>query len=210
MKERGILFSAPMVRALLDGTKTQTRRAIKPQPANDPAKHHPIAPYLTSTGSWNWVLAATGHGVGDPFPCPCGVPGNRLWVREAWRCGKIADQFPPSELDPHVVWYEADGEPPAATNGKLRPGMFMPRWASRLTLEVTGVRVERLQSISEADAMAEGARCADEVTGREVLFTSASKAGSFRLHYRDIWTQINGDGSWDANPWVWVISFRRS
>ena len=85
----------------------------------------------------------------------------------------------------------------------------MPRHASRITLEITDVRVERLQDISEADALAEGARCADEATGREVLFPSATKAGSYRLHFRDIWTQINGPGAWAACPWVWVLSFKR-
>jgi hypothetical protein len=87
--------------------------------------------------------------------------------------------------------------------------MFMPRWASRITLEVTGVRWERLQDISEADAMAEGARECDLVSGREVLLAGPSQRGSFVKHYRDIWQQINGPESWAANPWVWVIEFKK-
>jgi hypothetical protein len=90
------------------------------------------------------------------------------------------------------------------------PAIHMFRWASRITLEVTGVRVERLQDINEADARAEGAPCADTVTGREVLFPVASNAGSYRLGFHVLWDSINGADSWDANPWVWVIEFNET
>jgi hypothetical protein len=93
--------------------------------------------------------------------------------------------------------------------GHVVPAIHMPRWASRITLEVIDVRVERLQAISDGDAIAEGAPCIDEVTGREVLFPSASKCGTFKLGYRWLWESINGPGSWDANPWVWVVEFPR-
>lgn len=131
-------------------------------------------------------------------------PGQRLWVREAWRSGRLTDRFAPREMTPHPVWYEADGPAPDACNGKLRPGMFMPRWASRITLEITGVRVERLQDISVADAMAEG-----------VVETNANLRGlepcmEWRYAYEDLWNQINGPGAWAANPWVWVVEFRRA
>lgn len=189
MKERPILFSAPMVRALLAGTKTQTRRPLKQVQIRSEAMPEP---------EWRSVHTL----------CPYGQPGGRLWVREAWRSGRLTDRFAPREMTPHPVWYEADGPAPDACNGKLRPGMFMPRWASRITLEVTGVRVEQLQNISEADARAEGSPCVDEVSGREVLFPDASKCGTFKLGYRCVWDSINGPGAWDLNPYVWCISFR--
>jgi hypothetical protein len=207
MKERPILFSAPMVRAILAGTKTQTRRVVKPQPDNDPAKHHPIEPYTNGRGNWNWVLAATGHGTGDPFPCPYGQPGDQLWVREAWSTHACFDAIPPRDLTTRSIAYAADG--PIKT-GKLRPGMFMPRWASRITLEVTGVRVERLQDISEADARAEGAQAADpcDHARRSCADIGCGGPQDYRGGYRTLWEQINGAGSWAANPWVWVVSFR--
>lgn len=185
MKERPILFSAPMVRALLAGTKTQTRRPLKQVQIRSEAMPEP---------EWRSVHTL----------CPYGQPGGRLWVREAWRSGRLTDRFAPREMTPHPVWYESDGPAPDACNGKLRPGMFMPRWASRITLEVTGVRVERLQDISVADAMAEG-----------VVETNANLRGlepcmEWRYAYEDLWNQINGPGAWAANPWVWVVEFRRA
>lgn len=199
--ERPIPFKAPMVRALLAGAKTQTRRVVKPQPQNDPAKHHPIKPYDNGRGGWNWVLSATGHGTRDPFPCPYGVPGDRLWVRESfWGC-----DMPGYGDTPCVVyddeWVGREYKPAAVRPwgrkfGRI-PSIHMPRDASRITLEVTGVRVERLQAISEADAKAEGSP-----------LTSGSY--SHRGWYRELWGEINGPGSWDANPWVWCVDFVRA
>lgn len=133
-------------------------------------------------------------------------PGQRLWVREAWRSGRLTDRFPPREMTLHPVWYEADGPAPDACNGKLRPGMFMPRWASRITLEVTGVRVERLQSISHEDAWDEGIR-----PGADGLYScpNASFAETPVDAYRQLWEHLNGPKSWAENPWVWVVCFRR-
>jgi hypothetical protein len=213
MTERPILFSAPMIRALLAGTKTQTRRVVKPQPQpNGGAGLSPVAPYKNSQGNWAWVLAATGHGSGgNLFACPYGQPGDRLWVREAWRTtgddGRC-DDMPPRDLQPHSVWYEANGMAPRdECTGKLRPSMFMPRWASRILLEVTGVRVERLQAISEADCWAEGIeRSKESPTQASTIF---SDYASPRTAYMHLWESINGPGSWDANPWVWAVSFRR-
>jgi hypothetical protein len=177
MKERGILFSAPMVRALLDGSKTQTRRILKPNP--------------------NATETRTPAGM-VPL-CPYGKVGDRLWVREAWRTVAEADALPPRDLAPaHRLWFEANSDNQPGF-GRLRPGMFMPRWASRITLEITGVRVERLQDISEADALAEG--CAAKHT--------ADAEYNARKAYAVLWESINGGGSWDANPWVWVVEFRR-
>lgn len=199
MKERPILFSAPMVRALLDGSKTQTRRVVKPEGA-----HHLFQFRGTTaaagadepTGEWGWC--GSSHVVNKHIRCPYGQPGDRLWVREAWRVEKFIDNLAPRELAAGCsVVYEASGEAPA-WRGKQRPSMFMPRWMSRITLEVTGVRVERLQDISEADAKAEGC------PGTAPMGFCLS-----RIEYRELWESINGAGSWATNPWVWVVEFKR-
>ncbi len=197
MKERPILFSAPMVRALLDGSKTQTRRIVKPQPED------------------SWV--DDGHG--NPTQCPYGDPVDRLWVRETWQYWdwtedgmpwikyraddsiKFFDSTIPEEWAERVenIWAELSEDlnyliDNAARDQKWRPSIFMPRWASRITLEITGVRVEPLRDISMQDAFAEGC----------MLSTSKTEP----LDYQNLWDTINGKGSWDANPWVWVIEFK--
>lgn len=189
MKERPILFSAPMVRAILDGRKTQTRRKVKPKwsiyPASDPRMN-------------KWSPA-----------CPYGRPGDLLWVRETaivsppnW-CDLHDSSHPNAPGGPRVVQYLAS-EPcrEAANTYKLKatPSIFMPRWASRITLEITGVRAERLKDISEADAIAEGA---------EWAACGSPQEGSHKAGYAELWEEINGPGSWDVNPWVWVIEFNR-
>lgn len=220
MRERPILFSAPMVRAILDGRKTQTRRiATKPV-------RHPDLGNLYTPGAL--VLEHEPQHVIERA-CPHGRPGDQLWVRETFFAyGRWATRFSPkkgrdewhfidmtSECD-RAYQYAADNpDVPLSSGHRPTPGWFrrpaihMPRQVSRILLEITDVRVERLQDISEADAEAEGARCADEATGREVLFPSAAKCGSYRLHFRDIFEQINGPCSWYAKPWVWVIEFKR-
>ena len=187
--ERPILFSAPMVRAILAGTKTQTRRTLKPQPTHfNPAG---VPRRVNPDGGPSAVLA-----------CPYGKPGDRLWVRESWRACSEADAVPPRDMDAaYRVWFEADafaGRFHQPGYGKLRPGMFMPRWASRITLEVTSVRVERLRDITRGDAMAEGCP-----------FPNMAKGDSPRRWFEYLWRQINGVDSWDANPLVWVVSFTR-
>lgn len=190
MKERPILFSAPMVRALLNCTKSQTRRVVKPQPT------------IPEIGR-EWIPSAGCR-------CPYGQPGDRLWVREAWRTEASYDAIKPSLLpvglrDTLAVpfWYDADlcgntSGTPGLQPGKYRPGMFMPREASRILLEIVGVRVERLQDINEWDAI-------DEGVGGDVKV-----APCFAVErYRALWESINGPGSWDANPWVWVVEFKR-
>ncbi len=186
MKERPILFSAPMVRALLSGTKTQTRRVMK-------------LVQVRPDGMSDAQLAAALR------LCPYGVPGDRLWVREAH--GYVSeDKFGP-------VWdsiiYRADDN--AGWSGKWRPSIHMPRAASRITLEVTGVRVERLQEISEADAIAEGIE-PGAVPGWWSLYgrdANDDMDRSPRVAYRSLWESINGPGSWDSNPFVWVVEFKR-
>lgn len=216
-KERPILFSGPMVRALLEGSKTQTRRVVK---------------YPTQEGKSGWHPNKTGWqflpGGSERPVCPYGRPGDRLWVRETFIQGWPSvdgnhDQFyeDGSEKPVHT-WYRAtspdigwtDDDGFATGKTPWKPSIHMPRWASRITLEIVSVRVERLQDISEADALAEGV-CAQggglyelhyfDLAGRPALGSTQSP----RLAYRGIWESINGAGSWDANPWVWVVEFKR-
>lgn len=192
MKERPIIFSDPMVRAILSGTKTQTRRVIKPQ--HQRFIDLPVAEQLR-----RW----------DERPFPHGRPGDKLWVREAhYIIGEYREVFFRATQD-------SNNSPALSWPGPWRPSIHMPRWASRITLEVTGVRCERLRDISEADAQAEGVE--RTVTGdgwRRYADPSWEAVGlppfaDARSSFRSLWEHINGTGSWDANPWVWVIEFER-
>ncbi len=167
--------------------------------------------------------------------CPYGAPGDRLWVRETWATSIYCDDRKPSQMEKPgrgygwPVWYAADGAvntrghgslsggPGFTTKGKNRVSIFMPRWASRITLEVLRVRVERVQAISEADALAEGVKsvwCNDggETPGRPLYFTDVTRptAGhaTAAAAYQELWEAINGAESWEKNPWVWVVEFR--
>ena len=204
MSEKPILFSAPMVRALLAGTKTQTRRVVKPQFAKEAAPVEmpatdPIGGWVVGGHSGIWWCDAAAN-PDEAMRCPYGQPGDRLWVREAF-AGSIAYErhgYPLKEWG-NKIWYIADGEPRSGQWTLPRPSIHMPRALSRITLEVTGVRVERLQAISEADAMAEGDLSA------MYLHAPTNPRGA----YAALWESINGQGSWDANPWVWVVEFLR-
>ena len=189
MTERPILFSGEMVKAILAGRKTQTRRVVKPQPIN------PIDGPGFSPVELNWRWDSENARV-----CPYGVEMDLLWVRETWRCD---DE---DNLCGHRIRYESDGKTQwlwpdtdfrkIANPTKKRPSIFMPRWASRITLEVTGVRVERVRSISEEDAIAEGVE-------PELDWTATMK-------YAVLWDKINGKKyPWANNPFVWVIEFKR-
>lgn len=203
MADRPILFSAPMVRALLAGTKTQTRRVLTAACDEPPAyvEGGMIKALDPEDGPYRWPRT---HAVGD-----------RLWVREAWRSEAAYDDLSPSQMGgEEPIRYEADGAhqtwgfPAMLKVGRLRPGMFMPRWASRLTQTVTDVRVERLQDISEADAIAEGVsplpsgrfHCGFDEEG-EITSRSAITA------YGWVWNAINGEDAWSANPWVAAYTF---
>lgn len=205
MKERPILFSAPMVRALLDGSKTQTRRVVKPQPEWDGkwfqwGGHKPNSKYGACAGNslstTFWMLDA----------CPYGKPGDRLWVRETHFINHYMGAQTPVEdrADCQTLYRATD-------MGCVRnmedseglvwsPSIYMPRWASRITLEVTGVRIERLQDISEADAKTEGwpVHMPSDPRG----YTSPKQ------WYAMLWNAINGPESWALNPWVWVVEFK--
>lgn len=215
MKERGILFSGSMARALLNDSKTMTRRACVDQTAKSYAwaTQIPVIPTRKHGVYVGWVKDC-GHSFLLPTKCPYGAIGDRLWVRETfyvnhvdYDTGPLPKQQPP-DVGPELatnITYRADGEfrdqfEDVEGSPRWRSPRFMPRWASRITLEITGVRVERLQEISEADAMAEGVEWRDHA--------GLSKKTARKL-YMALWDQINGDGEWALNKWVWVISFRR-
>lgn len=217
-KERPILFSGPMVRALLAGRKTQTRRVVKPQPRLFVTSVYRPFPQ-TDPGNWQGFCDGDGriHWYGR---CPYGVRGDRLWVKETWRPSESLQSW---DVD---VRYAADGAertvkdgefgerdwtmPKAATRGNVSP-LHMPRWASRLTLAVTDIRVERLHAITETDAEAEGVR---EPSIGPIHMVSPERCGQIDREkapalflWEMLWRSINGADSWDANPWVWAVSF---
>jgi len=187
-RERPILFNGDMVRAILEGRKTMTRRVMKHQPGEVTAVGRPL---FFQDGD-------TGRRVSPK--CPYGQPGDHLWVRETF-----ADEAGDTRkyLGDHI-YYRADGDGVDLQDGFWTPSIHMPRWASRITLEVTGVRVERLQDISEEDAQAEGAE-PKLCTGYPYHNPPSTHTNGFC----QLWESINGPGSWDANPWVWVVEFRR-
>jgi hypothetical protein len=234
VKSRPILFSAPMVRALLAGTKTQTRRAMKPQPSREwiPVPELIEIHGRDRDGNLDPDLVR-GHGFcsGDGeegYECRYGVPGDRLWVRETW-CHKFDDNGmivynADRNFDSTCCWFAADGVEVTAQDGDgftryrkdgteaspWTPSIHMPRWASRITLELTDVRVQRLQDISEEDARAEGIVPGLDDEGWQVYGDrSGIDCSHASLAYRDLWNEINGAGSWDANPWVWALTFQR-
>ena len=209
MKERPIIFSAPMVRAILAGTKTQTRRVVKPQPADvallprrwSDAMRRRDSPDMYGNDGLTLEAVPMADGSWGQCRCPYGQPGDRLWVREAWsrdeEDGALfyrADVGTGNEADD---WQRNIDD--GASGYRWKPSIHMPRWASRILLDVTAVRVERLQDISDEDSLAEG-----------IYPTSTGLyPGSPRAAYQKLWEQINGPGAWDANPWVWVVEFRR-
>lgn len=219
MKERGMIFNGEMVRAILDGRKTQTRRPIKWKQTR-----------FTEVGEredgskWPWSEDAE-HACDFWHPCPFGAVGDRIWVRETWQAihdsvdefGHVEERtYAPSiskEKDRywHTVYAEHFGDESREDRGfPWRPSIHMPRWASRITLEITDVRVERLNAISEEDARAEGIidggclNCGEpEPCGCVNPQPDATDAFAY------LWQSIYGRENWDANPWVWVIEFKR-
>lgn len=236
MKTRPILMSAPMVNALLAGRKTQTRRIIKPQPDETGVYENAMAPGM---GALNNVWAIKEDGKFRKIKCPYGKRGDFLWCRETWLChGKgdsgiylsyFADK---AEENFWVAYHEQEKFPLANHMNEWRPSIHMPRAASRLTLEITDIRAERLQAISDADAQAEGVFFKDY--GRRCFHPAGDTAicpapdehhpqkegwmwkdtvssdqclHSPRNAYGNLWASINGYESWSANPFVWVLSF---
>lgn len=185
-KERPIIFGSEMVKAILEGRKTQTRRVIKPQPASG-VRFSPFVPGQVEDGH------------GRELRCPYAV--DRLWVRETWQAVHYTGEQTGYKEYPGEVVQEDYGPkfglvfPGGGWDGRWRPSIFMPRWASRITLEVVSVRVERLQEISDSDARAEGVLC----------------DLNCRRPFMELWDSINAKRGygWDSNPWVWVIEFER-
>ncbi|HCM3125226.1 ASCH domain-containing protein [Klebsiella aerogenes] len=215
MKERGMIFNADMVRAILDGRKTQTRRIMKPQPEPCPRGGHwwPSNVFKTmlhvedemQNGKGGW-----GGLVGDA--CPFGDVGDRIWVRETWaEAGASAPDLKLYRANyPEHVPSIYENVPPAEEI-RWTPSIHMPRWASRITLEITDVRIERLNAISEEDATAEGVPPAGSLLP-DYPGTFLTPKGDFataKVAFQHLWESIFGDESWKANPWVWVIEFKR-
>lgn len=198
INQKPMLFSTPMVQALLAGRKTQTRRILKPQPH-------------TVDDSGRWYRMPSGGSSLNCHDCPYGVLGDLLWVRETWYA---------APYDRDILGYVADGDHPHEMPYRVVPSIHMPRKFSRLTLRVTGVRVERLQEISDADANAEGVEweSADPpfcyVPGIwphsiTAVGIEEMRSGHERASYGKLWDHINGAGSWAANPLVWALTFER-
>lgn len=209
MKERPILFSAPMVRAILAGTKTQTRRVFKVNGQPITSADESIQQW--DDGSFHYESA---NALSGPYPCPYGKPGDRLWVKETIRLWP--DQPADDGTGNVVSFYPADGSWTVADAWPWRRpqlnSIHCPRGLSRIDLEITGVRVERLNGISEADAQAEGCPCyvcGGPMDGRSENDCHCFHAKAKPSDFNALWESINGAGSWAANPWVWVVEFRR-
>ncbi len=229
MKERPILFSGPMVNEILADRKVQTRRIIRcacnsmhnGRLIGDWALSEPPRKWDGEERLWrfrgtnrpeigDWIEScqtAVDDHVMSPVRCPYGQPGDRLWVRECWTLEDLpgdgerliwrSDMAASWRSERSDVFYLPSSYQPE----RWRPSIHMPRWASRINLEVTGVRVERLQDITEADARAEGVFA--------MPLPPRSKSTPYRASFKALWEEINGPGSWDLNPWVWVVSFAR-
>lgn len=223
IKEKPILFSGSMVRAILEDRKTQTRRVIKPQPDEDGL--------AKLKGEWRWQDTS-----GKDYICPYGNIGDRLWVRETFR-------FDTNEKE-ETITFRADGTVHHVQDnaglleekdfGKWKPSIFMPRWASRITLEITDIQVQRIQDISEEDAIAEGIemevvdqtvrlkdysnKVADEKFDGQWFQSWSSDYDNYidddiicRESFHTLWDSINAKRgyAWESNPWVYAISFKR-
>lgn len=197
MRERPMIFNAEMVRAILDSRKTQTRRIMKVQPENAELGLRRITDSSVDkeVGMYFWCLSDA-CGVkhrSKLFSCPFGEVGDRIWVRETWARYNI-------DQDSHDMAYRATTPEDWPEEGRWRPSIHMPRWASRIMLEITGVRVERLASISTGDAQAEGYPAERAENGGQL---------DAWLWFRDLWDGIYPEQTFKHNPWVWVIEFKR-
>ena len=195
MKETGLIFKAPLVRAILEGRKTQTRRVAKPVKHPDLGNLYTPGALLREHEPQHVINRA----------CPMGQPGDRIYVRETARsCRAYEVQgYPPSQWGNKPIWFEADGTPPGAETAwatKATPAIHLPMFAARIWLEVTSVRVERIQEITPDDCIAEGAWPVEQ---RELGLGRGHEAVSA---FRELWESTGGD--WDANPWVWAIDFK--
>jgi hypothetical protein len=226
MKTKPIIFNPEMIRAILDGRKTQTRRVIKPQPIS----YHNSDGALCGWVKSGFAVGGREEGVKETMleHCPFGQPCDLLWVRETidatYDCDAlyVADEERLVDAHPHGwdLWHKEHRELPV----KVIPSIYMPRWASRITLEITNIRVERLQDISKEDAIAEGFKAITKDGGITIKYGIPDSDGfpgndnygwpwpdwhtDPRTAYKYLWESIYGEGSWGANPWVWVIEFK--
>ncbi len=237
MKEYPILFNGEMVQAILAGQKTQTRRVIEPQPKVNSLCLSPIDCQLVGITK-DGTPAGNRRSVGAWLTCPYGIPGDKLWVRETWRLASINANIPYAQFWtvqfadfrclPHPQ-PDRDLFLPLAKKdvfaeglvgdkfGKWRPSIHMYKWMSRITLEVTNIRAERLNDISDNDAVAEGIKdlchCGDYIDdhGFSSGHNPVSMPGWAIDNFSELWDSINGKSSysWESNPWVWVIEFKR-
>lgn len=198
MTEKPILFNGDMVRAILDGRKTQTRRVLKVAPGDwfvdAPTR---IKCHALDGGCYGFASENA------TYKCPYGKPGDSLWVRETWS-GSTESSYIYKPSEGHRIWYRANNDRPTWAEGHWKPSIFMPRWASRINLEVRAVRVEQLRNISEADARAEGTN--PSIVGRDLDHLK------YRAGFMALWDSINAKRgySWESNPWVWVVEFSLS
>lgn len=225
MKERPMIFNAEMVRAILDGRKTQTRRIMKKQP--EPSKTRECDFYFPCDKMQSMVHVSDFIPGNSMIPdaheffskcCPFGEVGDRIWVREAFQGPLVSEElleeyraYPEKFENPEYCEYAADGGPRPEycdlddnLRHGWRPSIHMPRWASRITLEITGVRVERLNAISQEDARAEGVG----LTGWRPIYSDPDALTPYD-NFALLWESIYGEESWQVNPWVWVIQFKR-
>lgn len=214
IKARPILFSAEMVRAILAGRKKQTRRVINPQPNAwvGRTQERVGVPYKSTQKKPHKNLFIWEEDNGDryePIKCPYGQPGDRLYVRETW--ANLNADFP--TVAPHFV-YRADNQDHGPVT--WRPSIHMPRAASRIILEITDIRVERVQDISEPDAMAEGCAMLAKHPGNDGWISAhkgvtptLEEGYSYREGFLFLWQVIYGMDSLKSNPWVWAITFKR-
>jgi hypothetical protein len=195
MKERPILFSATMVRAILEGRKSMTRRVCKPQPRS-------VGDMVSTNSHCALMIRRHNDEAWNEIPCRYGIPGDRLWVRETFRHafkGKIPEACNYLADAGTMRWPQVKSAQDAKESWPIgwKPSIHMPRWASRILLEITNVRVERLQEITPADCIAEGLGYP-----RDDRYAALD-------NFKPLWESINGPGSWDTNPWVWVVGFKK-
>lgn len=229
MKQTGLMFKGELVRAILEGRKTQTRRVMKPQPATVERWKHG-EPTLETSANWTVMRDASGKGWSNcgPFRCPYGKTGDLIYVRENfYQDGQWCLRTGCEPDDPNGRFWSGSSRilfaadcggnlpPPmdSMSTWRSRPSIHMPKWAARIWLEIAGVRVERLQDISNEDALAEGVNRISH--GREGYFYSAIRNDQHPKNwcypddaFRELWDSTGGD--WSANPWVWVIDFKRT
>ncbi|HAU5716199.1 hypothetical protein ABNU44_14050 [Serratia marcescens] len=211
MKERPVIFNGEMVRAILDGRKTQTRRVVSD-------RHLHLIDVASQVGECYPLESGIDHANSQSYyreHCPFGQVGDRLWVRETFAGHYLDDDQIQDIKDGRckakcLCEYRADYGDDAECADGWTPSIHMPRWASRITLEITAVRVERLNDISQEDAQVEGM----ELTGWVPSYSNPDNAGFDETftpydNFAMLWQSIYGEESWSANPWVWVIEFRR-